>query len=286
MNTFILILFSTFAFSQDFVFDKEKGRAIPSYIGQIKLMKGKVFKKNAEGTQEISNGERFRKNDVLITDDKSFARIQIVDDTLISIGPKSEFRFDDFDFKDKMDRKLSFTLLKGQLTGNIKNKAKPGDIQFKTKYTTMGVRGTYVLMNHQSKNSLDIAEYALLSGKIEVQDSNRRVIPLSKGEKLVLIHDSSRQIADNEKLSVSEEEFDKLEAKALDEENNFKPFLPYFNINDVSSTSPLYQIVNTSASPQASEVGTVNEKRKEKSFSLDEKLDQLNQKLRENQKRR
>lgn len=286
MNTFILVLFSALAFSQDFVFDKEKGRAIPSYIGQIKLMKGKVYKKNSEGTQEISNGERFKKNDIVITDDKSFARIQIVDDTLISIGPKSEFRFDNFDFKDKMDRKLEFTLMKGQLTGNIKNKAKPGDIRFKTKYTSMGVRGTYVLMNHQTKNSLDIAEYALLSGKIEVQDFNKRVLPLKKGERLVLIHDSTRQIADSEKLPLSEEEFKKLEASGLNEESEFKPFLPFFNINDVSSSSPLYQIVNTSASPQATEVTPVTAKRKEKSFSLDEKLDQLNQKLRENQKRR
>lgn len=286
MNTLILVLFTTLAFSQDFVFDKEKGRALPSYIGQIKLMKGKVYKKNAEGTQEISNGERFRKNDIVITDDKSFARIQIVDDTLISIGPKSEFRFDDFDFKDKMDRKLEFTLLKGQLTGNIKNKAKPGDIRFKTKYTSMGVRGTYVLMNHQTNNSLDIAEYALLSGKIDVEDSNKRVLPLKKGERLVLVHDSTRQIADSEKIPLPDEEFRRLEAMDVNEESEFKPFLPFFNINDISSSSPLYQIVNTSASPQATEVSPVTAKRKEKSFSLDEKLDQLNQKLRENQKRR
>ena len=121
MNIILLFLFSSLVFSQDFVFDKEKGRAVPSYIGQIKLMKGKVFKKNAEGTQVVDTGERFKKDDILITDNSAFARIQIVDDTIISVGPGSEFKFGDMDFKEKTDRKLSFSLNKGQVAGEVKN---------------------------------------------------------------------------------------------------------------------------------------------------------------------
>ena len=278
-----MMIFSFSLFSQDFVFDKEKGRALPSYIGQVKLIKGKVFKKNQEGMTEVSTGERFRKNDTVITQDKSFVRIQIVDDTVLSLGPKSEMSFDDFDFKDKMDRKLSFTLLKGQITGDIKNKAGPEDIKFKTRYTSMGVRGTYLLLNHQTLNSLNIAEYALLSGKIEVQNHNGKRIPLQKGERIVLIHDDSRNISASDKAILTTELFKDLEASSL-AEDEFKPFLPYFNVQDASSTSPLYQILNSSESQQATPSNAVPEKRQEKSFSLDEKLDQLNQKLKSNRR--
>ena len=286
MNAILILFFATFAMSQDFVFDKEKGKAVPTYVGQVKLLKGKAFKKNDEGTKEVKTGERLKKNDLLITEDKSFARILIVDDTVISIGPKSELRFDDIDFNDKTDRKLTFSLIKGQLTGDIKNKAKEGDIKFKTRYASMGVRGTYFLMNHQERNSLHIAEYALLSGSVEVTDDKKKPFVLEKGEKIILIHDSSREISAEDKTMLADEEFIRLTGKGINEKKDFKPFLPLFKLSDPSSSSPLYQILNTSASPQASESVTVSRKRKEKSFTLDEKLDQLNQKLRENRKKR
>lgn len=281
MNIFIILLFTSLTYSQDFVFDKEKGRAVPSYVGQLKLMKGKVYRKNAEGIKEVELGERFKKDDLLITDDKSFARILIVDDSLISVGPKSELRFDEIDFIDKTNRKLTFTLLKGQLSGDIKNKAKPGEIKFKTRYTSMGVRGTYLLMNHQNVNSLHIAEYALVSGKIEITDDQNNKYPIIKGEKIVLIHDDLRKISAENKGNLSEDEFIRLEGKTIDEASEFKPLLPYFKLSEAGSSSPLYQVLNTSESPQASP-SELSEKRKEKSFSLDEKLKQLNQKLKEN----
>lgn len=286
MNPFIILLFASLAFSQDFVFDKEKGRAVPSYVGQIKLLKGRAYKKNAEGTTAVKTGERFKKSDLLITEDKSFARIQIVDDSILSIGPKSELRFDEIDFKEKTDRKLTFSLLKGQLTGDIKNKAKPGEIKFRTKYTSMGVRGTYFLMNHQKLDSLHIAEYAVLSGSIAVTDDKNKLFPVGKGEKIVLIHDSSREISAEDKVQISPDEFQGLKGDHINEEKEIRPFLPLFKVSDVNSGSPLYPILNTGASQEETQTSPVIEKRKQKSFTLDQKLDQLNQKLRENQKRR
>lgn len=280
-----MFIFSSLAFSQDFVFDKEKGRAVPSYIGQIKLMKGKVFKKNAEGTTEVETGERFKKDDVLITNNSSFARIQIVDDTVISVGPESEFKFDEMDFKEKTDRKLSFTLSKGQVTGEVKNKANPQDIKFRTKYTSMGVRGTYFLMNHQSKGSLDIAEYALLRGKIEVSDDKNETLKLNEGDRVVLIHDSAKNISQNDKIILSPPEIKRLKGEGVDEETEFKPFLPYFTAKEVGLSSPLYSLLHTVSKPEEG-LKESTQKREEPKPHYEETLKELNKKLRENQKRR
>lgn len=273
------MMFTASAFSQDFVFDKEKGRAVPSYIGQLKLMKGSAFKKSGENTKDVEAGERFKKDDILVTSEKSFARILLIDDTVISVGPQSELKFDDIDFKDKSDRKMSLTLLKGQLTGNVKNKAaNPGDIKFRTKYATMGVRGTYILMNAQTKNNLDIAEYALLSGKADVLDHKNQKFELKKGDRIVIVREASKDETKHEAKVLSEAEFNILNAPAIDEEKDFKPFLPYFDLKEAE------KFFSAKAVDQKTEEVSDN-KREEVKPNWEENLQKLNQKLKENQKK-
>lgn len=284
MTILLALLLIPSAFSQDFVFDKEKGRAVPSFVGQIKLLKGKAFKKNAEGTTEVQGGERFKKNDTLMTSEKSFARVLIVDDTQISLGPGSELKFEDIDFVDKKNRKLSFGLLKGQITGEVKNKAKAGEIEFKTKYTTMGVRGTHFLMNHQNKGSLHIAQYALLKGKIEVKDHESNMHAMSPGDKLVLVHDSSRSLSAKEDTKLSPKEFNTLMGVDVDLERKFRLFLPYFKEDALTSESPLRELF--SQTPQIDSVLEATPRRKESKPHWKDNLEELNRKLRENQKRR
>jgi effector-binding domain-containing protein len=285
MNTILFFIFSFMAFSQDFVLDKKKGHAIPSYIGQVKLLKGKAYKKNSKGTAPVELGEKFKKDDVLLTDKGSFARIQIVDDTVISVGPKSEFKFDDIDFKDKTDRKLTFSLIKGQVTGEVKNKAKPQDIKFQTKYTAMGVRGTYFLMNHQTNGPLNIAEYALLKGEIDVNDEKKQTVKLNEGDKVVLIHDSTNNISKNDKLILAPEEIKRLKAEGINEENQFKPFLPYFSVSEFGSDSPLTSLFRPVKQTSEEKKGSTV-KREEPKAKFEETLKELNKKLRENQKKR
>lgn len=271
-------MFTSGAFSQDFVFDKEKGRAVPSYVGQLKLMKGKVFKKSGEATKDVETGERFKKSDVIVTAEKSFAKVLIVDDTVISIGPQSEVRFDEFDFKDKSDRRMSITLIKGQLSGDVKNKAtNPGDIKFRTKYTTMGIRGTYILMNASTNKSLDIAEYALLSGKAEVADHKTAKFEMKKGDRVILIRDSRDDGTHQQAGHLTETEFNTLQAREVDEEKDFKPFLPYSDWDWIEKSANKVKTRNDEV---------VVEKREENKPGWEENLQKLNQKLKENQKKR
>lgn len=281
-------LFSTLLFSgalkaQDFVFDKEKGKAVPNFIGQIKLMKGKVFKKVKDETTEVENGERFKINDIVVTQDQSFVKIQMIDDSTITLGPKSEMKLSNFDFQDKSNRSMAVELIKGQLGADIKNRAKPGEINFKTKYTTMGVRGTYFLMNHQTIGNLDIADYAVVEGKVEVSDADGTKAPLSLGERMTLIHDSSVKKSAKDKLKLSSTELSELNPK-IDEDSEVKPFLPFFELKNVEPGSPLETML-TQAEVKEEKTKEADKAEAPKKNWKDS-LKKLNEKLRERQKTR
>lgn len=269
---FFAFLFAVTAQAQDFTFDKEKGRAVPSFIGQLKLVKGKVFKKLGEDFEEVGIGSRFGLNDTLITQENSFARIEIVDDTVISVGPKSELKFSDFDFTDKDTRHIVFTFLKGQMSGHVKNKAKEGDITFKTKLTAMGVRGTQILINHQTQKNLEVSEFALLSGKAAVNNTE-----LAKGERIIFIKDSMTQKSASEKINLTGTEMRNM--LSADD-----PLMDYFRIADITQTSSLYPVIKKVDSETPEEVQS--EKREDEKASWRDNLKKLNEKLKENQKRR
>lgn len=279
----LLTLISFPLMAQDFTFDKEKGRAVPTYIGQLKLIKGKVFKKSGENVEEVQVGARFGKADTLITQEGSFARILIVDETVLSVGPKSELQFSEFDFVDKNNRKAVFNFIKGQLGGQIKNKAKPGDITFRTKLTTIGVRGTDLFLNHQTVKNLEITEHALSSGKTVVSDEKGAEKEIEKGERIVIIKDSQSARAASEKIKLSGTELETLMARGLDEEKEPRPLLPYFKVATINSSSSLYKVISEEEPTGTSDAPA---KREEVKKDWRQNLEKLNEKLKENQRKR
>jgi hypothetical protein len=276
--TFLFFFFSLSLCAQDFTFDKEKGKAVPNFLCQLKLMKGQVFKKSGEDLVEVKVGDRFNKNDTIVTGEKSIARIMVVDDTTITVGPSSELNFADFEYTDKDNRKLLYNLVKGQLSGHVRQKAKDGDIQFKTKYTVLGVRGTEILMNFRTVDNVDVSEYALLSGKAVITDDKNAQHEIKKGERVVFLHDSVKQTSAIEKLKLSNEEMKNLKALKLDEKKDFKPMMPFYQPGVVAQNSA----VESSA---ASEGSVTEEKRTDKKH-WKENLEQLNKNLKENAKKR
>jgi hypothetical protein len=105
---------------------------------------------------------------------------------------KTQFLFENGDFKSPTERQFVFNLLKGQIVGNIKNKAKLNDLSFKTKLGVMGVRGTYLMMNVQENEELLLCEYALLEGAVEIKTLKGDVIDLSRGDHLKLLGNLSK----------------------------------------------------------------------------------------------
>ncbi len=86
-------------------------------------------------------------------------------------------------------------------------------------------------------------------------------------------------------MVLSPEEMKRLRGEGIDEETEFKGFLPYFTLADVNSDSPLYTLLHT-VTMEKKNTNDVTGKREEAKPHYEETLKELNKKLRENQKRR
>ena len=275
---FIALVFSLSLFAKDFTFDQETGKAVPNHLGEIKLLRGKVFKKHQGKTTEVKTGTRFNKDDTVFTEQRSFAKILLVDDTVLSVGPNSELNFSEFKYVDKTNRQMTFDFIKGQLRALVVNKAKEGDLKFKTKAALMGVRGTELLINHQTLNALEISEFALLTGSAEVMDNKNEKHALAKLDRITIMLDPGNSEIASDKNTLSE-----LEQKLLKAEEEL---LPYFQIENLSKTSALYSHlqklpVSDVTSPETNQATTNQDERKNWRYNLEK----LNEKLKQNQKK-
>lgn len=278
---FCLLILSPSLFAQDFAYDKEKGKAVPTFIGEPKLLKGQVQKEADGKSVNLKMDSRFYKNDTIITGDKSLAKNMMVDDTLITLNGNSRINFAEFKFQDKTDRQALFKFIQGQLRGEVINKAKTGDIQFKTQYTVMGVRGTTFFINQHKNKNLAITEFALSSGEIEVSDEKNQKHELKPKDHLVLIHDEVKNKSASEKFLLTDEQFESLKDE--------KAFLPYMVPEEVAMTSSLYSVINNKAEEasmetQASPENETDKIDKTKNWRYN--LKKLNQQLKENHNNR
>lgn len=279
----ILFFFVTSLFAQDFTFDKDKGKTIPNYVGEIKLFRGKVFKIVNGEKKEVQAGTRCFKDETLVTEDKSFAKVIMVDETIMSLGQNSKLNFAEFKFIDKKNRHIVYSLVEGQLSGHVKNKAQDGDVVVKTRVATMGIRGTEILVNHRTLNGKELSQFALLSGAADVTDLKNEKHPLTKAKKIALVHDFEKDKGASAQAEMTPAEFQELSATDKDEEKDFKPFLPYIDTDNISKESPLYATLHDSESvsqPDENHEQEVPEDKKQGSFN---NLKRLNDKLKENQ---
>jgi hypothetical protein len=268
-----LLFIAVSAIAQEMTFDKESGQAIPKYVGELKIFKGKVYKKKPQGRlTEIKPGTRFFKNDTLVTEGKSFAKILIVDDTELTIGPNSELNFEEFKYLSKTDRNIVYSFIKGQLKAAVKNKAGEDDLIFKTKNATLGVRGTQILINHQILNNLDVSEFALESGNAVVKDRIKNLQhDLQKNDRVIIVRNAETNEATIEQNTLTTDELEMLK----DKEN----FMPYFRPQNFSLNSlPSPDLV------KEEELISPSPKRSEQPKGSFYNLQKLNEKLRENQK--
>lgn len=273
MNTLILVLaLCSSLFAQDFTLNKD-GKAIPNYVGELKILKGKAFKKANGRTSPIKIGDRFNKADTIITEDKSFVRILIVDDSVLNISANSELHFSEFKFIDKDEREMTLELIKGQVRSLVKNKAKENEINFKTPHAVMGIRGTEILMNQKTVGDLSVSEFSLVEGMAVVTDSEGQQLQLEQNEHIVVVKDTSKKGGGMQKDHLKEELI-----KALQQDD---AFLPYLDLESLTPGSPLHTWLNKDKVVQeAATTEVVPEARATvQSPGLDENLKKLNDKL-------
>jgi len=174
--------------AEDFAYDPATGKAMPKFIGELKLVKGSVFREVQGQRVGVKEGAQLYPGDTLITEEKSFVRALMVDQSTINLGPNTSLNFESFKYTSNTDRQAVYHLVQGQLRSAIKHKAKNGDLRFRAKDALMGIRGTEILMNRHTVGKIEISEFALLSGEAEVKDAQGRKYDLLKNDRLILIH--------------------------------------------------------------------------------------------------
>lgn len=160
--------------------DREVG-TVAKAVGQVyRIPKGHAQKK------PLKNNERILEGDKLISLQRSFIKVLMDDDTVMNLGPGSEFEIKEFKMKTKSDRTSVYNLAKGKMRAIFTVKAKKKDaLKIKTPNVAMGVRGTEILSNvYQVKGAMN-TDIALLSGKMNIDTSQsgiNKVIQVTPGE--------------------------------------------------------------------------------------------------------
>jgi hypothetical protein len=274
MKYLLLLLIPLSSHAQNFTFNKDTGKAVPNFVAELKLLKGNVLLTTGGRPRPVKQGDKFYPKDVIATEANSTMKILVTDDTWISLGPESELAFTEFEFKDKTDRKITYELRKGQLAANVRQKVKSGAINFRTRYSTMGVRGTKLLVNYREMSGVGISEFALIEGKAEVQSDAGTSHDLASGERIVLINGKNKE-SSLEKLELSREELEKFSSPEGEEKNDIRPFMPYYEPKALTVTK--------------ASVETLSQKSGEKETTgpgTFDNLKKLNEQLKDNQKKR
>ncbi|MBC7537304.1 MAG: FecR domain-containing protein [Bacteriovorax sp.] len=182
-----LPVFQAKALDKDWNFDPKTSSLIPKYLGLVKVMNGKAV----IGDRELKKGSKIYNNDLVQTSEKSFVVIEMIDLTVITLGPKSDFKVENWAYRTKNDRDAVFSVIKGQWRALIKSKSKDDDqLKIKTNLVSMGVRGTELMVNVNTIGNKEITQIALLEGHIHLQGERPELQQdLLPGDHAVIIKD-------------------------------------------------------------------------------------------------
>ena len=111
-------------------------------IGEVTALSGSAQLLRQSETITVAQGAEINENDLLKTAARSKAQVVLKDDTVITIGPQSEYLFERY--MESGDSEVVMQLKRGffkTVTGKI-GKIAPQRFKIKTKAATIGIRGT------------------------------------------------------------------------------------------------------------------------------------------------
>ncbi len=144
-----------------------------NYIGVVKFVKGEVFisRPGVKKQIKVRKNKKIMRKDSIISRPYSIARVNMIDGSKLTFGPNTKFVFSKFKSRSKSKSKTIYSFVKGQMRGTFAKKAKSEEITIQTKTVAMGIRGTEILINgHLTKNKSEVAQMALLKGKVSLFD--------------------------------------------------------------------------------------------------------------------
>ena len=254
----ILILSSLFCSvfaqedSKDFTYDPETQSVKPSYLGKVILIKGSISSLSKEGKKKALKKEsKIFAGDTLMTEARSMVKVEMIDTTVLTVAPKSEFKFDKWDYKTKEERSAVFQVLKGKIRSNIKVKSrKKGSLEYKVGSVSMGIRGTRILANYyKRRDNVTVSHVVVLTGKTEIYDSaNDQSLELNAGSQYISFLKQDGTILKSEQSSLSQNQLKELKANDKNPNKYFKPFLPSITSKDLQSSNTQNQALKKTKS--------------------------------------
>ena len=146
-------------------------------IGEVTALSGNAQLLRQAGTIEVSTGAQINENDLLRTETRSKVQVVLKDDTVITVGPESEYLFERFVENGKPE--VLMQLKRGffkTVTGKIGDIA-PQRFKIKTKAATIGIRGTQFMAHVQD----DEEKIGCIQGEIIVWTADDEyIVPAGK----------------------------------------------------------------------------------------------------------
>ena len=118
-------------------------------IGTVKTAKGKVMVIRGKVSQPAEVGFKIVLNDFIRTGKDGAVGIIFIDDTILSLGPKTELVLDEYVFAPQKSKlSMVIKMIKGTASyfSGIIGKQSPESVKFKTPDATIGIRGTKFLV--------------------------------------------------------------------------------------------------------------------------------------------
>lgn len=273
---------SSLSFAQtdkDFTLDLKTSTLIPKYVGTVKEIRGEVIVED----RVLQKGSKIYPRDVLKTNEKSFLKLELIDETLITIGPKSEFQVEKWSYRTKNDRDALFTLTQGKMRAEVRAKAKEKDqLKVKSPLVAMGIRGTQFLFNNQIIAEKEVTQVALLEGKIHIEaDSLKEKWDLKPGDYVEVVKSETK--SKKRKKVLSTEEMNDFKKPEAPEQLNLLPDL-VSHLEDGPEVGDEHLTINAVQSSSDESITTQVPAKAENSQSLKEKIRELNETREQNLK--
>ncbi len=148
-------------------------------IGAVTAIKGSAELKHQDRSEPVQKGLGINTEDLLTTAAASKVQVILNDNTVITIGPKSQYFFERYD--DGENPEVTMQLQRGffkVITGKI-GKIAPQRFRVKTKSAVIGIRGTQFMASLYD----DEENIACTKGRISVTTLDK-VYEVNKGEML------------------------------------------------------------------------------------------------------
>ncbi|WP_299955592.1 Ig-like domain-containing protein [uncultured Roseobacter sp.] len=155
-----------------------------SPIGQVETVEGATSVQRVDGSVEtLQVGSKIYQNDVIATSKDASVSVTFVDGTIFTLSASSRMVIDELIYDpDATDNSGSFSLIQGSFVFIAGQVAKTGGMDVNTPSSTMGIRGTTVVVEVGTVNGVDTTEVTLTTdpdgdtGRVELRDIDGNLV--------------------------------------------------------------------------------------------------------------